>query len=212
VAEEVTRALWYIGAPNRGAPMTVTQLDGDSVYTVSEFLAPDECAAFVAQSEAAGYGDAEVAGVVVKDFRDNDRVLFDDAALAARLFGRALPFLPPVIEGKVPVGFNERFRFYRYGPGQTFKPHVDGAHHRFALRQASELTFLMYLNDDFTGGETNFFFDYALHLALGGRVRFGVRPVRGTALVFRHRLLHEGAPVLTGRKYVLRTDVMYGPP
>jgi hypothetical protein len=39
-----------------------------------------------------------------------------------------------------------------------------------------------------------------------------VRPVRGTALVFRHRLLHEGAPVLTGRKYVLRTDVMYGPP
>lgn len=29
------------------------------------------------------------------------------------------------------------------------------------------------------------------------------------ALVFVHRHLHEGAPVIAGRKYVLRTDVMY---
>jgi hypothetical protein len=29
------------------------------------------------------------------------------------------------------------------------------------------------------------------------------------ALVFVHRQLHEGALVLQGRKYVLRTDVMY---
>jgi len=29
------------------------------------------------------------------------------------------------------------------------------------------------------------------------------------ALVFIHRQLHEGAPVIQGRKYVLRTDVMY---
>ena len=31
------------------------------------------------------------------------------------------------------------------------------------------------------------------------------------ALVFAHLQLHEGAPVLDGRKYVLRTDVMYAP-
>jgi len=29
------------------------------------------------------------------------------------------------------------------------------------------------------------------------------------ALVFAHFQLHEGAPVLEGRKYVLRTDVVY---
>jgi hypothetical protein len=29
------------------------------------------------------------------------------------------------------------------------------------------------------------------------------------ALVFVHRILHRGAPVTTGRKYVLRSDVMY---
>jgi len=32
------------------------------------------------------------------------------------------------------------------------------------------------------------------------------------ALVFVHQQLHEGASVLNGRKYVLRTDVMYVPP
>jgi hypothetical protein len=36
-----------------------------------------------------------------------------------------------------------------------------------------------------------------------------VRPEPGKALVFYHYLSHEGAPVTAGRKYVLRTDVMY---
>jgi prolyl 4-hydroxylase len=31
------------------------------------------------------------------------------------------------------------------------------------------------------------------------------------ALLFDHHLLHEGAAVMSGRKYVLRSDVMYGP-
>ena len=30
------------------------------------------------------------------------------------------------------------------------------------------------------------------------------------ALIFEHELLHEGAAVTAGRKYVLRSDVMYG--
>jgi hypothetical protein len=30
------------------------------------------------------------------------------------------------------------------------------------------------------------------------------------ALIFEHQILHEGAAVISGRKYVLRSDVMYG--
>ena len=33
----------------------------------------------------------------------------------------------------------------------------------------------------------------------------------GTALLFEHGLIHEGAEVTAGVKYVLRSDVMYGP-
>src|SRR4051794_13433292 len=33
--------------------------------------------------------------------------------------------------------------------------------------------------------------------------------VEGTALLFHHPLVHQGAAVTRGREYVLRTDVMY---
>jgi len=42
-----------------------------------------------------------------------------------------------------------------------------------------------------------------------GRDSMEVVPRTGMALVFYHKMLHEGAVVLKGRKYVLRTDVMY---
>jgi hypothetical protein len=52
------------------------------------------------------------------------------------------------------------------------------------------------LNDDFDGGETLF-------------EDVTIEPERGMALIFAHGYLHEGGEVLAGRKYVLRTDVMY---
>jgi hypothetical protein len=61
---------------------------------------------------------------------------------------------------------------------------------------------MVYLNSDFSGGETKFYGE-------DRQRRVAVRPERGMALVFVHLQLHEGAPVVSGRKYVLRTDVMY---
>jgi hypothetical protein len=39
--------------------------------------------------------------------------------------------------------------------------------------------------------------------------RLTVEPGQGIALIFAHPLLHKGEPVVSKRKYVLRTDVMY---
>ena len=50
-----------------------------------------------------------------------------------------------------PVGANERFRCYRYKPGQKFAAHYDGAFERDETER-SLLTFMVYLNDDFEGG------------------------------------------------------------
>jgi len=61
---------------------------------------------------------------------------------------------------------------------------------------------MVYLNEEFTGGETKFYQD-------DRTLRVTVSPKRGMALVFAHFQLHEGAPVVDGRKYVLRTDVVY---
>jgi len=46
----------------------------------------------------------------------------------------------------------------------------------------------------------------------GGATNFkdiSIKPETGMALIFKHELLHEGAKVTAGLKYVLRSDVMY---
>jgi prolyl 4-hydroxylase len=185
--------------------MTKDSLDADSIFVIRNFFTPQECDAGITQSEQAGYEEATISTavgfVMDKDVRDNARLILDDSALAARLWQRTEPFLPPRIRNWRAIGLNERFRFYRYDPGQQFAPHWDGCFHRDNGEQ-SQLTFMVYLNEDFTGGETKFYLE-------NGMPRLAVKPERGMALVFVHRQLHEGASVVQGRKYVLRTDVMY---
>jgi hypothetical protein len=65
---------------------------------------------------------------------------------------------------------------------------------------------MIYLNDDFDGGATSFRYDYG-GTSIDGALH--VTPRRGMALLFHHPILHRGDPVAVGRKYVLRTDVMY---
>ena len=186
-------------------------LAGDDIFVVHDFLTPEECAALVERSEREGYQEATVntplGPMALKDLRDNARLVADDPALAAALWQRAQPLLPQQIAGWEAVGFNERWRFYRYDPGQNFAPHYDGSFRRDSGEE-SKLTFLVYLNDDFTGGTTDFYQDDDGNDD-EDTLRVRVFPKRGMALVFAHRQLHEGAAVERGRKYVLRTDVMY---
>jgi predicted 2-oxoglutarate/Fe(II)-dependent dioxygenase YbiX len=180
-------------------------LNGEDVFVIHPFLSPQECEQYIARSEQIGYEEAPIttsAGMVMnKDVRDNRRVMIDDHALSAELWERARPFLPPRIGRWEALGFNERWRYYRYDPGERFAPHYDGCFER-NISERSQLTFMIYLNDGFEGGETHFY-------RMGGFPWLSVKPEAGKALVFIHRQLHEGAPVLTGRKYVLRSDVMY---
>lgn len=190
--------------PGAGRPY----VDGESldlsaplVFTIADLFGAAMCQAVIARTERIGFDAAPIttaAGFVMRpDIRNNERVMFDDVELAAELFARIRDALPERLCGRRPVGVNERFRCYRYTPGQQFKAHYDGAFQR-SQHECSELTFMIYLNDDFTGGHTTFYeFDV------------DVRPVRGMALLFQHRLLHEGCTVRSGVKYVLRSDVMY---
>ena len=61
--------------------------------------------------------------------------------------------VPPGTDGAVPVGLNERLRFYRYDPPQRFKGHRDGAVRR-SPTERSRLTFIVYLNDRAESGRT----------------------------------------------------------
>ena len=172
---------------------------GAGVFTIEDYLTPAECAHYIARGEQMGYQESEIAfeggSRMLKEHRNNNRVVFDDPALAALLFGKAQQALPPVIDGWRLSGFNERLRYYRYGPEEYFKWHKDGTYARSKLEE-SFLTFMIYLNEGFEGGMTEFKWEK-------------IAPRTGMALVFPHRLFHQSASIIAGTKYVLRTDVMY---
>lgn len=174
------------------------------LWTIDDLCTPAECADLIVRIDAAKPEPAPVTtarGFVMRpDIRNNERVVFDDVELAMTLYARARSRLPETMLSRRPVGANERFRAYRYRPGQRFKAHYDGAFVRKQGEQDEQslLTFMVYLNDGFEGGETAF-----LDLE---RV---ITPRAGTALFFQHHLLHEGREVTAGTKYVLRTDVMF---
>ena len=179
-------------------------LAGAEVFVVRGFMSDEECASLIAQSEQRGYEAATLSmgdrAMLMTDFRDNARLIVDSPAMAEQYFARIEGLLPD-LGGRRALGLNERFRFYRYDPGQTFAPHQDYPYERSAS-EASALTLMVYLSDDFTGGSTDFYHE-------DETLRLSVKPQRGMALLFRHELLHAGTRVEQGRKYVLRTDVMY---
>lgn len=176
----------------------VNQLNA-GIFTIEHFLSIEECRRYIALGDGIGYAPSEVNFATgsrrAEEIRNNDRVIFDDPALAALLFERARPHLPANIGSGKLHGFNERMRFYRYGPDQYFKWHKDGIFAK-SPDEASCLTFMIYLNDGFEGGDTEFRTERVL-------------PRAGMALVFPHKVAHQGAPIVSGSKYVLRTDVMY---
>src|SRR5688500_4621650 len=102
---------------------------GGGVCSIAGFLAPAECATLIVDSEKDGYAMATLSsdsGDVIDDsYRNNGRLIRDDPMLAAWLYERALAHLPADLNGWKVCGFNERMRFYRYGPGQEFKWHKD---------------------------------------------------------------------------------------
>lgn len=186
-------------------------LDGEQVFVIHNFLTPEECAEYVRVTEAVGFSAAPITTgggfVMAPEIRNNERVMIDNYEWAAKLWARAQPLMPSPYLGHEATGLNERFRFYRYEEGHRFRPHTDGCFARNDER--SLFTFMVYLNDSCEGGETAVYFtgDDGLTLPDGAEIR--VKPETGKALVFYHYLMHEGTPVVAGRKYVLRTDVMY---
>ncbi len=186
------------------------------VFVVHGFATAHECAQWIAEAEHEGFASAPVTtargAVHMPDVRNNARVMRDDRSLATELWHRLERLLPEYWshrEARVggtyeACGLNERIRFYRYEPGERFAIHRDGVFARDdGSGERSMLTFLLYLNDGFEGGHTA--------ILEPGQQSQVIEPIEGMLCCFEHRLLHEGTTLVDGRKYVLRSDVMYHP-
>lgn len=171
----------------------------ETLFVIDDFLSVQECDDYILWSEQQGYEEAKVQldgqQIMMKNIRNNSRIVFADHVLAEKIWNKVAPFVVTRFENSEAIGLNELFRFYRYEPGQRFKKHKDGSYVRNET-EASRFTLMLYLNDDFEGGETSF----------EKRI---IRPEKGQALIFEHGLKHAGEPIVSGVKYVLRTDIMY---
>jgi prolyl 4-hydroxylase len=178
-------------------PVPMRFPDAPMLWVVDDIFTPDECTAEIAWIRAS------VPRLATNNplYRDQDRVMRDDPATAARLLERLRPHLPETIGGLQLHSVNARLRGYRYRPGQRFSMHKDHWYQPDATR-ISLLSVVLYLNNDFEGGETRF----------EEPTEQIITPQPGRAAVFQHKLDHEGCLVHTGEKFAVRTDIMYEAP
>jgi hypothetical protein len=170
---------------------------GQRLWLVDDVCAPTECKAWIDLIERS----QPALATNNPGYRDQDRVMVDDADAADALYARLAPRLPRQVGDLEIFGLNPRLRLYRYRPGQRFAEHT--VHwYQPSDTEISLLTVLVYLNDGFVGGETRF----TEHLDAVVEAR------PGRVAVFQHKLRHEGAPVVSGTKYAIRTDVLYRAP
>ena len=173
----------------------------DRVFAAEHFLTPGECEQLIALAEAEGFSAAGVRTVggpqSMPMIRNNERAQLASASWVALIWQKLLALDLPVIDGQHAAGLPKDLRFYKYAVGQRFKMHKDGPWTENGM--ASKLTLLVYLNEQFKGGATDF-------------RDFIVEPKTGALLLFVHDTWHEGAQVSEGLKYVLRSDVLYSAP
>lgn len=180
----------------------------NDVSLLPNFITQRECAELIGYCEETSFRRSRVAQrrnevvseVVQARFRNSTSALLTDRThpILSQLYDRCAE-----LENVRPDDI-EDIQGVRYKRGQKFKPHFDGG-----VELPRLTTFLLYLNDNFVGGET--YFPVLDHVVL---------PVAGTCLRFPScdrvgRILwqseHGGLPVREGIKYALNIWVRCPP-
>lgn len=198
---------------------------GESAMVLHDLFTPSECVAIITQAENFGFEGCGYS----KTMRITDRVPVMGEELAGMLFERVKSLLPPILvhrtmdglkpfgvrpdmaEGTwVATGLNPCFRACRYVPGGFFQPHYDGGFD-YSSKHRSIKTYMLYLNDGFEGGSTTFYEEDQRHYSEPDRSKavYDFQPELGACLVFNHFICHDGGVLKTGKKYILRSEVMY---
>ncbi len=204
----------------------ITRIDLDNVpgaFQLLDVLTKQECNNFIKQTENLGYlEDAAVS--LPRSVRHNDNITWvvDDLTHDI-IWNRSKDFMYDNTDtylGKNPLALNKRFRFYKYAQGDFFKLHTDGSWPgsrvvnrelitSFYTDRYSQMTFLIFLSEDFEGGETQFLVKNNSKDEL-----INIRTPRGGVLCFPHGLhplhcLHSSSTITSGIKYIIRTDVLF---
>lgn len=204
-------ALDVIGAdidPWLKPPPGRVQIEAQRVATFDAFLPPAACAWIMDRArpklEAARVKNPEQGGANTDSYRSNTGMGFSalDTDLVLQLTHARI-----AAAIGAPVMHQEPTNILHYTPGQQYRPHFDfldpgEAHFQRELQAFGQrtVTFLIYLNDDYEGGETAF-----------PRLDWSFKGRAGDALMFWNvtrdgrpdpMTLHAGTPPARGEKWL----------
>jgi NAD+ synthetase len=122
----------------------------------------------------------------------------------------------------IPIGVSPVFRAIRYLPGGMLVPHYDTTYEVGPRRRTLKSVVIQISGHD---GATRFIKDPQAGVAVCSRntedwtvaptsdqVIVSLEPRPGQAIVFDHKMLHDGAVVTSGEKVIIRTDIVYERP
>lgn len=184
--------------------MEVKTIIPDRAFLIHNVFTEKECQELIDKTEKKGY--MKLKDNYNENDRNNTRMSMEDTEISKTLWSRIKELIPlKTITNNSDewflCGLNPLYRFCKYEPGQYFKMHLDGSY-QSAYNIKSWLTCNIYLNDNFEGGNTNFYDE-------NKKLIYELKPETGLVLLFIHDTFHEGAELKSGLKYLMRTDVMY---
>lgn len=222
-----------------------TQLHNDQIFTIDNVISNDECASLIEKANSKGWNNSSPSGgghgrTGKEDPRTNKFCVFHDNTISTKLYNAVIKTLPTdltflgqnvyfnsVTKGAewTPKFVYDKIRIYKYDVGDSFPEHIDYKVKRTVFRdgceyvQQSFLTLLVYLNDDFKGGETGYWPDHnGIHCrflraeekqSCRKDHQISITPKTGLMVVQDQNILHEGLPPTKGVKYILRTDIIH---
>ena len=189
--------------------------DNDNIiyYEIDEFLTNKECDEILNKKHMFETSQVIDSNPTTKD-RTSTQVWLDKYEYSD-LNNKLLNLANQYSNYKVDINKSEDIQLVQYFPGQQYKAHYDQCNleeesckEDFTVwKSLRYMTVLVYLNDDFEGGETEF-----------PNLNIKIKPKKGKALIFfnikinneslssSERLensLHSGLPVKSGKKYII---------
>ncbi len=163
---------------------------------------------------AENLGFESIAKEYPRGYRDCTRVVAMSKFLGDLIWKRIIPIfqksdlnnVTPSYKGSegkwIATSVNPCFRFSKYSGHGKFSRHKDGGYD-ISTEHRSIFSLIVYLSQDFDGGQTKFYsFDPESQCVT-------VQPRIGRAIIFNHDIEHEGLEVHGGTKLIFRTDVMF---
>lgn len=156
-----------------------------SIYEIKDFLNKEECDLYLKEIEVKHHNESnftDVGKMINKKWKSKElnEVFYDK--------------LVKYISNENILRPNDVIMSGTYYPGNGFGMHTDtGLYYNRETKEKTRWTLLIYLNEDFNGGETVFYNEV-------WTVKKIVKPETGKAILFDIDLWHAGNEVLDGKK------------